>query len=58
MELHVGIEYNSGYNNCSINSMGGRAKQKVEFWIKIVMGEFVKDKFTPVILDCTVTALK
>lgn len=56
--MHVGIEYNSGYNNCSINSMGGRAKQKVEFWIKIVMGEFVKDKFTPVILDCTVTALK
>lgn len=51
MKLRVGIEYNSGYNNCFINRMGGRAKQKMEFWIKIAMGDFVKDKFTQIILD-------
>lgn len=58
MELHVGIDYNSGYNNCFINRMGDRAKQKMEFWVKIVMGDFVKDKFTPIILDCTIIAQK
>lgn len=58
MELHVGLEYNSGYNNCFINRMRGRAKQKMEFWINIVMGDFVKDEFKPIILDCTIIAQK
>lgn len=31
--------------------MGGRAKQKMEFWVEIAMGDFVKDKFTQIILD-------